>query len=200
MLTTSWNDREGQMIEKISEKIRKLRLEKGLTLQRLAELSGFSKGYLSRIETSPTAPRLPTLQRNARAFDIDVSDFFEAPPHGGAKRPDIDLVLGRSENHTVTVESNADYSYQPLVHSYRNKYMAPYLLKIAQGRTKKFTHDSEEFMYVINGSIALRFKGAHYVLQEGDSAYFDSRGEHQVFNESPSEAVLLNVVFDFRRF
>ena len=74
------------------------------------------------------------------------------------------------------------------------------ILKIAKGHTQKFTHDSEEFIYVISGSIDLRFNGAHHALQEGDSAYFDSRGEHQVFNELPSEAVLLNVVFDYRRF
>ena len=188
------------MITGINEKIKRLRLARGLTLQKLSELSGFSKGYLSRIEASRTAPRLPTLQRIARVFDTDVSEFFEQPDHSGKKRQDIDLVTRRSENHTQTIESNADYSYQPLVHSYRGKYMAPYLLRIAKGHTQKFTHDSEEFIYVISGSIGFGFEGAHYSLQEGDSAYFDSRKEHQVFNESKSEAVLLNVVFDYKRF
>jgi transcriptional regulator with XRE-family HTH domain len=184
----------------INERIKKLRLSRGLTLEKLSGLSGFSKGYLSRIEASLTAPRLPTLQKIARALNVDISDFFETTGREERKRQDFDLVTHGSEDDTLTLESNADYSYQPLVHSFRNKFMAPYLLRVAKGHTQRFTHDSEEFIYVISGSIELRFEGAHHVLQAGDSMYFDSRKEHQVLNESESEAVLLNVVFDYRRF
>ena len=188
------------MIEGINGKIKKLRLDRGMTLQRLSELTSFSKGYLSRIETSDSAPRLPTLQKIARAFNTDVSDFFEQHDHRKRQQQDIDVVTSGSENQTQTIESNAAYSYQPLLHIYRNKYMAPYLLRIAKGHTRKFTHDSEEFIYVISGAIGFRFKGVHYPLQEGDSVYFDSRKEHQISNDSKSEAVLLNVVFDYKRF
>lgn len=132
----------------INKKIKELRKEKRFTLQHFAELADFSKGYLSRIGTSFMSPRLPTLQKIARALEVDIGVFFKQSEEREKQKHHLDLVSGKGDNRTKTMESNAAYSDQPLVHSFGGKNMAPYLLRIAHGHSKRLTHDSEEMLYV----------------------------------------------------
>ena len=69
-----------------------------------------------------------------------------------------------------------------------------------QGKTERFTHDSEEMLYVVRGKVRFLYNGKEHVMASGDCAYFDSRLEHQVFNDEDETAVLLNVVYDYKRF
>lgn len=184
----------------INQRIRMIRKQKRLTLQQLADLTEFTKGYLSRIENSTVSPRLPTLQAIARALEVDISVFFEESRERKKHKRSIDSVKANSDHQTSTIESDAAYSYQPLVHTFAGKYMAPYLLRIERGHTECFTHDSEEMIFVISGRVRLSYDGEKYLLEPGDSAYFDSRREHQLFNDQQEVAVLLNVVFEYRRF
>ena len=50
----------------ISKRIRECRLRKNLTLQMLADRTGYSKGYLSKVEKSDKAPPVATLSTIAR--------------------------------------------------------------------------------------------------------------------------------------
>lgn len=192
------------MLEGINKKIKRLRKKKKMTLVELGELTDFTKGYLSRIENSTISPRLPTLQKIARALDVDVGYFFEEPSdhkeENSGESHNLDLTRGESSHHSVMIESDASYSYHPLVHSFSGKYMAPYLLRIEKGKTERFTHDSEELLYVVSGRVLFSYNGKEHSMAAGDCAYFDSRLEHQVLNTEQKTAVLLNVVYDYKRF
>ena len=56
--------------------IRELRQKRGLTVQQLADLAGFSKGLISQIENEITAPTIPTLRKIAgqKTVEIDLVD------------------------------------------------------------------------------------------------------------------------------
>lgn len=60
----------------IIEKIKFIRLNKGFTLNQLSQKSGLSKGYLSKIENQTKLPPISTLQRIARALDVDFTALF----------------------------------------------------------------------------------------------------------------------------
>jgi len=192
------------MLESINKKIKKLRKKKKMTLVELGNLTDFTKGYLSRIENSAVSPRLPTLQKIARALEVDVGYFFEEPfkdkEENSGGNHNLDLTRGQSNHHSIMIESDSAYSYHPLVHSFSGKYMAPYLLRVEKGKTERFTHDSEEMLYVVRGKVRFLYNGKEHVMASGDCAYLDSRLEHQVFNDEDETAVLLNVVYDYKRF
>lgn len=78
--------------------------------------------------------------------------------------------------------------------------MAPYILKIEEGSSQSFTHDSEEFIYILKGLLKFHYENNVYELCESDSLYFDSRQEHSLQNEHMREAVILNIIYDYRRF
>ncbi|HWN61369.1 MAG TPA: helix-turn-helix transcriptional regulator, partial [Streptosporangiaceae bacterium] len=60
----------------IAERVREFRLLLGLTVGHLAELTGLSKGMLSKIENAQASPSLATLARLSEALKVPVTAFF----------------------------------------------------------------------------------------------------------------------------
>ena len=59
----------------ISEKLRTLRTEKGLTQEKLAELSGLPQSHISRLEGGKHSPSNQTLAKIAAALEVDPGDL-----------------------------------------------------------------------------------------------------------------------------
>ncbi|RKX68751.1 MAG: hypothetical protein DRP60_17550 [Spirochaetes bacterium] len=188
------------MSERVNSKIKELRKRQGLTLQQLSDLTNLSKGYLSKIESSDFVPRIQTLNKIAGALNADIGYFLEEYWIEKKKPQNFDMV--KKDQHTLKLGERPDfgYSYISLLHNYKGKYMAPFILNIEKGSTKIFTHDSEEFIYLIKGSLKFVYEKQEHELCEGDSIYFDSRLEHSLRNEHNIEAVIINVIYDYRRF
>ena len=62
---------------KIEILVKKIRLEKGMTLESLAKLSGISKGHLSKIERQERDPKLSTLIQIALALKVDIKELYK---------------------------------------------------------------------------------------------------------------------------
>ena len=60
----------------IAERVREFRLQLALTVGQLAELTGLSKGMLSKIENAQASPSLATLARLSEALKVPVTAFF----------------------------------------------------------------------------------------------------------------------------
>lgn len=65
---------------KIEILVKKVRLEKNMTLEMLAKLSGISKGHLSKIERQERDPKLSTIIQIASALKVEVSDLYKVIP------------------------------------------------------------------------------------------------------------------------
>jgi len=65
------------MNEKIGKLIKELRIKKGLTLEKLAYVSDFSKGGLSEVERGLREIKLSTLEKICSTLEISLSDFFK---------------------------------------------------------------------------------------------------------------------------
>lgn len=65
------------IVIKFSKKLRELRLENGLTQEKLAELSGISYKNIQYLESKdPTCPSLITLDKLSKAFKISLSKLL----------------------------------------------------------------------------------------------------------------------------
>jgi len=67
---------EGALSAIIAERVREFRLQLTLTVGQLAELTGLSKGMLSKIENAQASPSLATLARLSEALKVPVTAFF----------------------------------------------------------------------------------------------------------------------------
>ena len=61
--------------QRIGPAVRRLRRERGLTLDALAEAAHVSPSHLSRLERSQTLPSFPVLAKIAEALEADVNEF-----------------------------------------------------------------------------------------------------------------------------
>ena len=62
---------------KVEILLRQVRLKKGMTLETLAQLSGISKGHLSKIERQERDPKISTLVLIAVALKVNVNDLYK---------------------------------------------------------------------------------------------------------------------------
>lgn len=65
---------------KIEILVKKVRLEKNMTLETLARLSGISKGHLSKIERQERDPKLSTIIQIALALKVDIEELYKVIP------------------------------------------------------------------------------------------------------------------------
>ena len=84
---------------KIGERLKKVRKEKDMSIARLSELSGVSKGMISQIENNVNVPSVVNLWKLAQALETSVNYFFEED------RPKM-TVIRKNEHRILTMESN----------------------------------------------------------------------------------------------
>ncbi len=179
--------------------IKIIRKQKGMTLDRLADVTGLTKGYLSKIERAPALPPFSTLEIIANAFDIDVVSMIERVS-GAHLRPDIDIMRSSEREKGGVSGKRETCSFTSLLHSYRGRYMSPILVTFEPGAEREFKHDSEEFVYVLSGSVTLIYENETFALNTGDCFYLDSRKEHRFRNGKIGKTHLLSISFNYRRY
>jgi transcriptional regulator with XRE-family HTH domain len=160
----------------IGKRIREFRLKKNFTLQMLADKTGYSKGYLSKVEKSDKAPPVATLSTIARELDATVASFL-------GEGPQKDILCVVRKNERTLMASNGEefgYAYEALANPYPNKHMEPFILSYPSKDAFKysFQHDGEEMLFVLQGKIRFKYGDREIVLEEGDCIYFDSSVAH----------------------
>ena len=182
----------------ISENIKSFRTKKRISLDRLSKLSGLTKGYLSKIESSEKAPPFSTLMKIAKGLGIDVSFLIS----GEAEVPEnvrICVVRAGERNEVVTKGTSYGYRYEALAHKKLGKNMEPYIIMPAFEEETWFSHEGEEFMYVLEGTHEFRYNGDTYILEQGDSVYFDSAVPHTGRSLGDTPAKVLAVLYSYKR-
>lgn len=180
----------------IGAKIKRLRLAKKLTLQAVAKETGFSPALISQIENNNVSPPIATLSKIAKFFDVKISLFFAEDEEEyryevvrRAERKVIPRVISRSG-------TNQGYSYESLSFRKQNKKMEPFLLTVAEKAPEEntYSHDGEEFLFIMKGDAELILDEERIALEEGDCVYFDSSIKHRLLSRDGSEVKVLAVV------
>jgi transcriptional regulator with XRE-family HTH domain len=181
---------------RIGEKVKKLREKKGMSLADLAEKSGFSSALISQVENHMISPPLGTLIKLARAMDVGIGYFFE-------DKKDAPFVIVRSgERQHISRVASTDgvkfgYAYESLAQGKKDRYMEPFVVTL-EPATKKdrnsYSHDGEEFIFVLEGEMEVTLEDHTDVLGPGDSIYFNSTLRHRVECVGEGEARILAVI------
>jgi len=166
----------------LGPKLRTMRMERGKSLAEVAEAVGVSAGYLSNVERTQNEPSLSVLHRLAQYYGLDLSDLFGAVSGTTPLvRPHDRKVLLRG--HGVTMELLASGKVT----------MEPHLFRIAPGAGSgdTYTHQGEEFLFVVKGCLTITLEDQAYPLRTGDSFYFGSHLPHRWINSGKTETIVL---------
>jgi transcriptional regulator with XRE-family HTH domain len=184
--------------KQIVRNIKRIRQNKKMSLLRLAKLCGLTKGYVSKIENSDKAPPFSTLSKIANALDTDISlllaDESEAPEN-------LSLCIIKKDERKEVVSRGTLYGlhYEALAHKKIGKNMEPYIILPVFREKGVFSHEGEEFIYVLEGPYEFSYDGKKYLLNTGDSIYFDSILPHNGRSLGKKKAKILAVIYSYKR-
>jgi transcriptional regulator with XRE-family HTH domain len=161
----------------IGVRIRKLRLQQGRTIQEIADICHFSKGLLSKIETGKVVPAIATLSKIADSLGVKISALMEEDnTFNVAVTPNM---LASSQAFIATSKG---YAMVGLAPHFLNKKMQPLLICSEKKSVKphSVSHQGEEFIYVLRGSVKIHVGTTEYILNQDESVYFECENEHGV--------------------
>ena len=181
---------------KVGEKIKTLRESRGYSLKDLADRTGFSTAFISQIENHLISPPLGALIKVAHGLGFEIGKFFDQ----SATSP---FTIVRKEERTATsrVASKEGvrygYSYESLAPDKVNRKMEPFLVTLEPVAKKglPYSHEGEEFLFVLDGRVEVQLDSYTDVLEPGDSIYYDSTVPHRVACADNAPARIVAVIF-----
>ncbi len=187
----------------INEKIKRIRLNRNITLKTLAESTGLTNGYLSRIENSQSAPPISTLSRIAEGLGIDISYFFVDAANAGKEK--LHIVIDRQSADTEDEflsafdQRSRQYRYRPLFPEKKGKNLQPFIIVPDFELGSLQRAEGEAFTHVIEGSIEFVYGDEKYTFSQGDSYYFDMNIPFTGRSLGKRKAKILVVHYLYRR-
>lgn len=183
-------------------RITRMRETHQMTREALAERSGITIEQLTRIEEGGLTPDLAPLVKIARALGVRLGTFMDDQEElgpvlsrGGDVRPTVRFT------GTGNAKVEAGMAYASLAPGKGGRHMEPFIIDIRGSAPKSgsldadSTHEGEEFVYVLEGSVEVRYGSEKYTLSVGDSIYYDSIVPHRVSSGDGKDARILAVVY-----
>jgi transcriptional regulator with XRE-family HTH domain len=178
-----------------SERLMAVRRNRRLTLDQIAQMSGLSKSYLSKVERKQAVPSITTVIKVAKALDMRVSELLGEPP------PEVPILVVRKGTGREFVAGGEVFNtHYALAADRAVKIMEPFLLRPPHGydaatydSDTAFSFQGEHFCYALSGLIEIDFPDRLVRLAPGDSIYFDSKIPHRTrsVGDQPGEILVV---------
>lgn len=167
----------------IGNRLKDLRVLKGLTQEELADRAELSKGFISQVERNLTSPSIATLMDILQCLGLTIGEFFN-------EEPEEQIVFGHPD-YFEKVDNELNNTIKWIIPNAQKHIMEPILLTLqAAGSTYPDNpHEGEEFGYVLSGSISIHLGNRIYRAKKGESFYFIPDKKH--FLTTKSGAVVL---------
>ena len=169
-------------------RLKRLRQEKGLSLETLANETGLAAGFLLEIENEQRIPPVAALLRISRALGVESGYLLRDEEVEAAEIKRREEVRKRTE----------DYSYSMLTIDSAEKHLKAFRVIIEAGSHHKgvsYQHEGEEFIYALKGEVEVSVGENLNQLGEGESLHFNSSVVHSLRNPGDSECELLVVLY-----
>lgn len=176
-------------MEDIHLKIKSLRQDQGLTLKDLSEQTGLSLSFLSQIERGASSLSITSLKKISDALNIHMNYFFlEESDHSN-------YVVRKEERHSFTSNLGSQV-YTRLSGTFPGRKLEPLLVRLPPKMKEDhpYSHNGEEFYFVLEGEVVFYINKEKFHLYEGDTIHFPSSLSHQWGNPLDTESVVLSVV------
>jgi len=175
---------------KLGFRVRTYRERLGITQEELAERAGMRVDLLREIEDGKRYPAMGVLIKLSRALGQRLGTFTDDI---FVKDPLITRVSERTED---TSPKASEYHYFPLGKGKTDRHMEPLYIRIGPDCGEAASsHEGEEFIIVLSGKIELTYGKEKYVLEEGDSIYYNSLIPHKVCATGGSPAEIYAVIY-----
>ena len=182
----------------VGEKIKSLREEKGLSREELARQTGIGIEQIERIENDIDLPSLAPLIKIARVLGVRLGTFLDEQQENGPVVCRKDEVMNSIEFSNNAIQSRKHMTYHSLSKSKADRHMEPFIIDVEATSDTDFvlsSHEGEEFIWVMEGQMEICYGEEKFLLNEGDSIYYESTTPHHVHGYNGQAAKILAVVY-----
>jgi quercetin dioxygenase-like cupin family protein/DNA-binding XRE family transcriptional regulator len=162
-----------------------------ITVEKMAEKMKISVDEYSAYERGQRDFSFSFLQNAAQIFNVDVVDIISG------ESPKLTKCALVRNGEGLDIERRKAYDYKHLAFTFSNKKAEPFLVTVEPKQGEKpvlHSHEGQEFDYMLSGKMEFYFDDITYVLNEGDSVYFDSSVPHAMKAVGGQAAKFLAVV------
>ena len=176
----------------ISERLKKIREERGLSIRALGRLSGLSANALSVIERGLSSPSVSTLYKISTALEIPVTAFFEETP----SQQEVVLIKSNERKriplHRGLWEGLGGEQFEGTVE--------PFMVTLEAGTSSgrfPMAHSGHEFVFCLRGELNYEVGETTYSLESGDALLFSAALEHKWHNPGKNVTNALIILCGF---
>ncbi|MET3896844.1 transcriptional regulator with XRE-family HTH domain [Devosia sp. UYZn731] len=170
----------------LGQRLRARRKAIGKTLQQVATESSLTVGFISQIERGISTPSLASLYNVAKALETSVDHFVSKAPARSHS-----VVSHSGQRQIYRVGGTARF-YEFLERGFPEAKLNACLSHCPPGHlTEMMSHEGEEIVYLVSGSMRYEVDGQTYLLGPGDTLHFDSHKPHRGANIGTETAVEL---------
>jgi len=183
------------------ERIVEIRKTYSISREVLAERSGVSVDLISNIEDNGHIPDLAPLIKISRGLGVRLGTLLDDHEQLGPVicRAGDAASAGRFKTGLPEGTTSGDHhgmSFNALASDKNGRHMEPFIVTIeSDAKQDKSTHEGEEFIYVLEGKLALEYGMDKDTLSAGDSVYYDSIVPHRVFSADSMPVKILAVIY-----
>ncbi|AFR27931.1 cupin domain-containing protein [Arthrobacter sp. Rue61a] len=171
----------------IGSRIRAARQAQRLTIEQVADATGLTKGFLSRVERDLTSPSVASLVTLCQVLSVSVGDLFAAPETHLTKRDDGPRIsLGGQGIVERLLTARSERRLQILQATIEPR---------GRGENELYAVDCDvDVLHVVKGRIKLILTNEEYDLEEGDTLSFPGREPHTWVNPTDETVEVLWVL------
>jgi len=174
----------------VGTNLRRLRGERGLSLEKLSQLSGVSRAMLGQIELGQSAPTINVLWKISSALSVPFSALLSARTSGGVH------VL-RGEQAKLLTSHDGSFTSRALFPFDERRRVEFYELRLAPGGVEKadpHNPGTTENLVVAHGAVEIEVEGRKEQLAAGDAIVFEADVPHVYRSRSDRESVMYLVM------
>lgn len=178
-----------EKVKDIAARIKGLRLLLGITEEEAALKVGLSNEDYRKYENGEDDIPISILYEIADFYSVDLTDVLTGVS------PKLHDVCYQKKGKGLKVERYDQYDFQSLAYQYANRKIEPLLVTLDQTNDPQLvSHHGQEFNYCLEGKMKVIIGKEEYILEQGDSLYFNSIIPHKMLAMENKPAKFLTVI------
>ncbi len=174
----------------IGAKLKQIRINRNLSLEETAALTGVSKPMLGQIERGQSIPTITTLWKIANGLKTPLSSFLENTQTDYQLSDIKDKMPIEEENGAMRAYTL--FSYDPIRST--EIFLIEFDVECCHS-SEKHNDGVEEYILTISGELTMILNGEKVVVSQGQSLRFRADIPHCYHNHSDQPCSVYNVIF-----
>ncbi|WP_054027431.1 helix-turn-helix domain-containing protein [Bacillus sp. FJAT-28004] len=162
---------------KLGKNLKSIRNGRGLSLDKVAELTGVSKAMLAQIERGESNPSISIIWKIANGLRLSFTSLIEE------QDPSVSIV--NSADMDPLLEEKGSFRSYPLFPFSPHKQFEIYLVEMdphCVHESEAHTAGVEEYIMLLEGSLGITIDGRNYTIKPNESLRFIADQPHSYMN------------------